>query len=204
MRSARIIGTMAVLLGVSGNFVHATDTNGTTGTTGTSGTTDIPGIVSANTLSARLSGFDEVPLTILTPGNGSAQVNVDRAGGTISYTLTYADLTSPVTQAHIHFGKTHTAGGIIAFLCSNLSNPPGGTPPCPESGGTVTGSITAAQVVAQETQNIPANDFRALVQAIDSGTAYVNVHTSRFPAGEIRGQILAPNRDANSGLGGNR
>ncbi|HYD59402.1 MAG TPA: CHRD domain-containing protein [Noviherbaspirillum sp.] len=196
MRSARLLGAMAVLLGVSGNFVHATGTNGT----GATGTSDTPGVSGANTLSATLSGFNEVPLTILSPGNGNAQLNIDRAGGSISYTLTYADVTSPVTQAHIHFGKVHTAGGIVAFLCSNASSPPAGTPACPESGGTVTGTITSGQVVAQETQNVPANDFRALVQAIDSGTAYVNVHTTRFPAGELRGQ-LSPGDDNGSGSG---
>ena len=198
MRTAGILGTMAVLLGVSGNFVHATGTDGTTGTSGASGSSDIPGVSSENTVSANLAGFNEVPLTILSPGSGNVQVNLDRGGGTISYTLTYADVTSPVTQAHIHFGKVHTAGGIVAFLCSNQSNPPAGTPPCPEQGGTVTGTITAAQVVAQETQNIPAGDFNALVQAIDSGTAYANVHTTRFPAGELRGQLQSGNNGGDS------
>jgi len=52
-----------------------------------------------------------------------------------------------VTQAHIHFGKRHVAGGIIVFLCTNLGNGPAGTPACPDSAGTVTGSITAASII---------------------------------------------------------
>ena len=184
MRTTTILGTMIVLLGMSGNYAYANDTNGTS---------------NATAFSARLSGFNEVPLTILSPGSGSFQLNIDRAASTISYTLTYADTTTPVTQAHIHFGKKHTAGGIIAFLCSNLPNPPSGTPACPQSGGTVTGTIAAGQVVAQEAQNIPAGDFNALLSAITSETAYANVHTQRFPAGELRGQIRTGNHGGNSG-----
>lgn len=174
MRSTGILGTMAVLLCTAVSAAFANDTSG-------SG--------SGTAFSARLSGFNEVPLTILSPGSGSAQVNIDRATSTISYTLTYADTTSDVTQAHIHFGKKHTAGGIIAFLCSNVGTPPSGTPACPAQGGTVTGTINATQVVAQEPQNVPGGDFNALVSAIASGTGYVNVHTTRFPAGELRGQL---------------
>jgi hypothetical protein len=184
MRYARILGTMVVLFGMSANYAHANDTTGTS---------------DATAFAARLSGFNEVPLTILSPGSGSVQVNIDRAASTITYTLTYADTTTPVTQAHIHFGKKHTAGGIIAFLCSNLANPPAGTPPCPQQGGTVNGTIAAGQVVAQEAQNIPAGDFNALVSAIVSETGYANVHTTRFPAGEIRGQL----RDSRHGGHGN-
>ena len=174
MRSTGILGTMAVLLCTAVSAAFANDTSG-------SG--------SGTAFSARLTGFNEVPLTILSPGSGSAQVTIDRASSTISYTLTYADTTTSVTQAHIHFGKKHTAGGIIAFLCSNVGTPPSGTPACPNPGGTVTGTINASQVVAQEPQNVPGGDFNALVSAIASGTAYVNVHTTRFPAGELRGQL---------------
>jgi hypothetical protein len=175
MRSTKLLGTMAVLLSMSANVSHALE----------------PAELStATTFTARLAGFNEVPLTISSPGNGILVLSVDRGASTISYKLTYADTTSNVTQAHIHFGKTHTAGGIVAFLCSNLPNPPAGTPPCPAQGGTVEGTIAAGQVVAQDAQNIPAGDFNALLTAIASGTAYGNVHTTRFAAGEIRGQLL--------------
>ena len=187
MRSARVLGTMAVLLCMSANAVHANETTGTS---------------NATEFSARLSGFNEVPLTILSPGSGSLQLNIDRAASTISYTLTYADVTTAVTQAHIHFGKKYTAGGVIAFLCSNLSNPPAGTPPCPERGGTVSGTIDANQVIPIEGQNIPADDFNALVSAIVSETTYANVHTTRFPAGELRGQIRNANQGDNNSQNG--
>jgi hypothetical protein len=75
------------------------------------------------------------------------------------------------------------------FFCTNLNNGPAGTQACPAGGGTVTGTITGANVVAVAAQGIPAGDFDALVSLLESNSAYVNVHTTNFPAGEIRGQI---------------
>jgi hypothetical protein len=130
---------------------------------------------------------------ILTDGEGSLRLNLDERNQTLNYTLTYSDLTSNVTQAHIHFGKIHVAGGIFVFLCSNLGNGPAGTPACPAAGGTVSGTISAAGVLAVPGQNITAGDFDAVIQIITSDTAYANVHTVRFPAGEIRGQVTHGN-----------
>ena len=104
------------------------------------------------------------------------------------YRLTYSDLTA-VTQAHIHFGKRHVGGGIIVFLCSNLMGAPAGTQACPDSAGTVTGSITAANIIGPAGQNVTPGDFAALVEILESHTAYGNIHTMKFPVGEIRGQI---------------
>jgi hypothetical protein len=60
---------------------------------------------------------------------GHAEVELDKQLQAITFTLTYAGMATAVQQAHIHFGKVHVAGGIIAFLCSNLANPPPGTQP---------------------------------------------------------------------------
>jgi hypothetical protein len=53
----------------------------------------------------------------------------------------------------------------------------------------VTGTFTSASVVGPKAQNINPGDFDALVAALDSDTAYGNIHTTNFPAGEIRAQI---------------
>ena len=155
--------------------------------------------VQADPFSTTLSGFEEIGAlasptgAILTDGEGSLQLDLDEGSQTLNYTLTYSGLTSSVTQAHIHFGKVHVAGGIFVFLCTNLGNGPAGTPPCPAAGGTVSGTITPAGVRAVPGQNVTAGDFDAVVQIITSDTAYANVHTTKFPAGEIRGQITHGN-----------
>ena len=155
--------------------------------------------VQADPFSTTLSGFEEIGAlanptgAILTDGEGSLQLDLDERSQMLNYTLTYSGLTSNVTQAHIHFGKLHVAGGIFVFLCTNLGNGPAGTPPCPAAGGTVSGTISAAGVLAVPGQNVTAGDFDAVVQIITSDTAYANVHTAKFPAGEIRGQIAHGN-----------
>ena len=75
------------------------------------------------------------------------------------------------------------------FLCTNLGNGPPGTPGCPAGGGTVSGTITPASVIGPVGQNVTVGDFDALVRALESDTAYGNIHTVKFPAGEIRGQV---------------
>ena len=76
-------------------------------------------------------------------------------------------------------------GAVHAFLCGG-----GGKPVCPSTGGTVTGEITAADVLASvPDRGIEAGAFVEFVSAIRAGHTYVNVHTAKWPGGEIRGQI---------------
>ena len=162
--------------------------------------------VYADDFSAKMSGFEEIgPLgagetgAILSGATGTLRLHLDKKSNSIAYTLSYTSgLSAPVTQAHIHFGKVHVAGGIIAFLCSNLANPPLGTPACPTPSGTVSGVLHANSVVGPVAQNVAAGNFDALVAALTSDTAYVNLHTTSFPAGEIRGQIQGKKSDENS------
>jgi len=137
-----------------------------------------------------LSGYNETLLALSSPGTGKFSARIDDQAQTISYKLTYSGLPTAVQQAHIHFGSRSQSGNIVAFLCTNLGNGPAGTPACPATGGTVTGTITPAQVVANAAgQGIAAGEFDELVQAIRAGAAYANVHTAQYPAGEIRGQL---------------
>ena len=101
--------------------------------------------------------------------------------------LTYA-LTLCFALVACSAGSQSQAGGVSAFLCTNLGNGPAGTQACPAS-GTITGTITPADVVGPAAQGIAAGEFRELVDAIKAHTAYVNVHTSQYPGGEIRGQL---------------
>jgi hypothetical protein len=149
--------------------------------------------------STGLSGYEEVVAgstsgTLSTQANGFFRASVNRGQSELRYTLSYRGpfdanpARGTVTQAHIHLGARAVNGGISAFLCSNLGNGPAGTPACPAE-GTVSGVITPAQVVGPAGQGIAAMEFGELVRAMRAGATYVNIHTTTFGGGEIRGQI---------------
>lgn len=144
-------------------------------------------------LRARLTGIQEVVAgTIITDATGTftATINNDN---TLTYTLTYKNLSSAVLQAHIHIGATKVSGNITIFLCSNLGNGPAGTPACPDDAthsGTVSRTVSAADVTnLAASQGVAAGDFKDAMRAIVSQVTYANVHTTNHPSGEIRGQI---------------
>jgi hypothetical protein len=139
-------------------------------------------------LKAKLTGFQESPPKV-SPSTGTFEATV--IGSTLSYKLTYTRLSSPAFMSHIHFGQPAVNGGIFLWLCGSATAPgPAGTPTCPPDGGTVSRSgITAADIQAVSGQNLAAGDFAAALSIIRSGVAYVNVHTTNFPAGEIRGLV---------------
>jgi hypothetical protein len=136
-----------------------------------------------NNFKAKLIGFQETP-SILSNGTGTFTASLDPGGTSISYTETFANLSSPVIVSHIHFAEPGGAGAVFVFLCSG-----GGKPTCPAGGGTVTGTITAADVLTVTAQGITGGDFAGLLRILKSGNAYVNVHTTNHPGGEIRGQV---------------
>ena len=144
------------------------------------------------TFHANLTGFQEVtgPGPILSEGTGTLKLTLDRQTKTLTFTLTYSNLTPGAFMAHIHFAPVHVGGSIMIWFCGGPPvTPPAGVQPCPAGGGTVTGTITAADVQSIPAQHVMAGDFDALEDALDSNSAYANVHTAAFPNGEIRGQI---------------
>ena len=147
---------------------------------------------------ASLTGYEEIP-TLSTQGVGTFDASINRGKDEIRYTLSYrgpfdAGSNGVVTQAHIHLGARAVNGNIAAFLCSNLGNGPAGTPACPAE-GTVSGTITPAQVIGPAAQGIAPAEFAELVRALRAGAAYANVHTTTNAGGEIRGQIDADDDD---------
>ena len=142
-------------------------------------------------LEARLKGFQEVP-AVSTAATGKFKATVDKVSNTIRYELSYSGLEGDVRQAHIHIGQRGVNGGITLWLCQTTANPapaPLTTPACLQS-GTVNGVLSAADVVGPTGQGIAgAADFAEVLAAIRVGVAYVNVHSARFPGGEIRGQL---------------
>ena len=139
-------------------------------------------------LRADLTGFEEV-MPVSTTGKGQLRVLVYPDRTTIAYELSYSDLQADVTQAHIHFGQLSVNGGISVFLCTNLGNGPAGTQACPLRAGTVSGVLTAVSVLGPDAQGIAPGEIDALVEALRTQLTYVNVHSTRWPGGEIRGQI---------------
>ena len=146
---------------------------------------------------ANFSGFNELGAlnaetgAILSNGTARVSLDLDERAKTLTFTLTFSGLSTPITQSHIHFGKRHVPGGVIVFFCASTGTPaPAGTPNCGGgTSGTVTGTITAANVIGPTAQNITPGDFDGLADAIESNTAYGNIHTTKFPAGEIRGEV---------------
>jgi hypothetical protein len=148
-----------------------------------------------------LVGYQETPLTINSPASGEFRATISEDGTAIHYEETWRDLSSGVLQSHIHFGRPAITGGIVLFLCTNLTPPVGPPTPqtCPTTNpATITGTLTAADVIASTNgQGIEsgAAGFAEMLKAIREGAAYVNVHTSSHAGGEIRGR-LGPHHDS--------
>jgi hypothetical protein len=150
--------------------------------------------ISAQNLRADLEAFQEVP-AVSSPATGQFRARVIK-NSSIEYTLTYKGLEADATQAHIHFGQEGVNGGIVVFLCqAATADPTGLAPQCPLREGTVSGTLTAAnlapntQAQGQGIEEASAPVFAELLRAIREDVTYANVHTTKFPSGEIRGQI---------------
>src|SRR2546426_6162616 len=140
---------------------------------------------------ATLTGFEETPLTLSSPGPGRLKARIHDHETMISFELHYEGLEGIVQQAHIPLGRPAITGGIVLFLCTNLGNAPTTVPTpqaCPDAPVTISGTLTAADVVTQGGQGIAADEFAEVVRAIRARATYANVHTTLRPSGEIRGE----------------
>jgi hypothetical protein len=147
-----------------------------------------------NHLKATMSSYQEVP-SVSSGATATFTADVAKDGQSIDWQLSYGGLEGAVQQSHIHFGQRSVNGGISVFLCTNLGNGPAGTQPCPQS-GTISGTITPADVspniaatAAARAQGIDTGEWDELMRAIDAGKAYANLHSSKWPGGEIRAQL---------------
>ena len=116
--------------------------------------------------SASLAGANEVPPNG-SPATGTASVVYDDVAATITVNVSWSGLTAPATAGHIHgpADTAHNAGVLFPF-----SGVPAAT----------AGSIPQQSFAISSTQ----------VGYLNTAMLYVNIHTSTFPGGEIRGQIL--------------
>ena len=122
---------------------------------------------------ATLSGKSEEPTTN-SKAKGSATFTVASNGKSIKYSIKASGLSGAVQAAHIHFGKPGKAGPVVVNICPK---------PCtlPKSG-----TLTSKQFAKAPPQ---VKTFADAVKALKKGQAYVNLHTKKYPAGEIRGNI---------------
>lgn len=135
---------------------------------------------------ATLSGAAEVPPRS-TPATGRADFRLDESN-VLTYTVDVNGL-SNITAGHIHGpADANTNAGVIIAL---FTTPPSTSP--------FTGRLAEGTITASSTLN--GVDFAGLLNLLESGDAYVNIHTNDgveptnsgpgdFPGGEIRGQIL--------------
>ena len=140
--------------------------------------------------SASLGGENRMT-PINTAGSGAFQMEI---GDTITFSLTFSDLSSPLAVAHLHFAPTKVTGGVMIFLCGG-----GGEPACPATtSGTITGTITAAKLQTAG-QGITAGNLDSALEAVRAGLSYVNMHTANFGGGEIRGDLRRGGGHSNRG-----
>jgi hypothetical protein len=132
---------------------------------------------------ARLNGDEEVP-AVDTRARGQAIFQLSQDGTELQYKLIVANIEN-VTMAHIHIAPAGANGPVTAWLY-----PPGPPPqliPGRSNGVLADGVITADNLVGP----LAGQTLSDLLALLRSGDTYVNVHTSQWPAGEIRGQIRA-------------
>jgi hypothetical protein len=119
---------------------------------------------------------------VTSDGGGTADYTVD--GGTVTFTVTFSNLTSNANMAHIHVGPAGVNGGIAVPFTSLL--PPHAT------SGTFSGTFSAANVMAASTPDggigVDAGDYEGLLRLMREGNTYTNIHSTTYQAGEIRGQ----------------
>ena len=147
----------------------------------------------ADFVAAPLSGGEEVPARD-TKARGNATFDVSDDGTSISYKLIVSNIEN-VVASHIHVAPAGTNGPVVAFLFGAV--PAGGGR---SDGVLAEGTITAANLVGP----LAGQPLSALIDAMQAGNTYVNVHTNDgiaptdtgpgdFPGGEIRAQIRPAN-----------
>ena len=129
----------------------------------------------------QLSGDQEVP-PVETNATGQAIFQLRKNGTELHYRLIVANIEN-VTMAHIHLAPAGANGPVVAWLYP--SGPPAQLIPGPSNGVLAQGVITSASLVGP----LSGESLSDLMDQIIAGNAYVNVHTSQFPPGEIRGQV---------------
>jgi hypothetical protein len=125
---------------------------------------------------AKLSGSESVP-AVQTMAKGDATFTLSKDGKSLSYNVTVSDIEN-VTAAHIHLGKKGVNGPPVALITNE------------KRAGKFSGTLAEGTITEKELMgSLMGKSVKDLVKDIKKGHAYVNVHTDKYPDGEIRGQI---------------
>lgn len=130
---------------------------------------------------AHLSGEQEVP-PVETKATGQAIFKLSKDGTQLHYKLIVANI-EDVSMAHIHAAPAGENGGVVVWLYP--AGPPPDLLPGKTNGILAQGVITEDDLVG----GLEGADLEELLELMIAGGTYVNVHTSEFGGGEIRGQI---------------
>jgi hypothetical protein len=131
-----------------------------------------------STFHAILEGDEEVP-PVDSDAQGAAIFRTSNDGTELNYTLIVANI-EDVTAAHIHLAPRGENGDIVAFLFDPAEPIEGRT-----NGVLAEGTITSEDLVGP----LAEATLSELIDEMEAGNTYVNVHTVEHPSGEIRGQI---------------
>jgi hypothetical protein len=132
------------------------------------------------TFTAQLTGSQEVP-PVQTKATGQATFKLSQDGKSLHYKVSVANLTD-ITMAHIHLGMPGQNGPATVWLYPSH--------PYPELKlGKFSGVLAEGTITAQNLRGpLSGKPLPALIKDLESGRAYVNVHTVAHPEGEIRGE----------------
>ena len=131
-------------------------------------------------LTANLNGGEETPAPGLNTGAfGTAIVEVDAARSEVTVDLRVWNLPTGTTAGHIHAGARGTPGPVIL----DFTLPAGQT-------GDFSVNLRLGQSAFRARPEIGINTLADALQAIAAGNGYVNVHTTQYAGGEIRGQLI--------------
>jgi CHRD domain len=139
--------------------------------------------IGQQTFRTTLSGNEEVPPKS-TQATGSATFAMITDGKSMSYRIRVTNI-DKVTTAHIHSGKIGQNGPVVVTLFQLKATTSPLTTGTVKNGFLSQGTITFANLEGP----LKGKQISDLVKLINDGNAYVNVHTTQNPKGEIRGQI---------------
>ncbi len=172
---------LTVVVGVGWALAGCGGSTATTTTAPTTTSTTVAGGGAPIRILVPLSGSEVVP-PVDTAASGTFTLLVEgKPDGTfnVSYILEVTDL-ADATAAHIHLGAKGTDGEVVLPLFTG-----------PTKTGAFTGVLAEGPVLESDlTGPMQGKKFQDLVNTILAGQTYVNVHTEKYPDGEIRGQII--------------